>query len=129
MGQDDAAAVRECFDAWNRGERDRWMATLAADVDWRADTGPSGPDRDVVYHGRAEMWAFWDEWRETWDFRLEADEIRDVGSHALVVGRGVIPRRLEVPVTWVMSFADGQITRAHAYSETEEALAALGASE
>lgn len=82
--------------------------------------------------GRDGMEAYFREVEETWaDYRLVADEVRDLGDQVLVIGRIEVRGRASGLLTatpWgcVFQLRDGKLARAQAYLDHSDALQAAG---
>ena len=71
--------VRAGFAAFNRGDREAWLALVDPDARFY----PAGlfPDFDIVFHGREGFAVFWDRFHEPWDeLRAEIKGIEDDGD-------------------------------------------------
>jgi ketosteroid isomerase-like protein len=108
---------------------------------WHSDieyeTFESAPDAGT-YRGLEEATRLFDTWRKTFpEFRVEVDEIIEVGDRVVAVerqgGRGMrgsdADTWLEQSFARVISFKDGRIWRVKEYRTLDEALEAAGLSE
>jgi ketosteroid isomerase-like protein len=88
-----------------------------------------------IFRGRAGVETYFDRLSNAWDeFRFLADEYRDLGDVAVVLGRlegrgrgGGVP--VDSPVGAVWDLRGGKIWRLRAYLDHEEALRAAGLAE
>jgi ketosteroid isomerase-like protein len=133
MSQENLDVVRAALESWNRSWRDR-------DADPALDT----LDRDVVLDlsgnvfnprvlkGHQGYRQLLTEVAEVWDevtFEVEKLIPTDDGVLTLVIAhaRGrASGASIETRVAQLFTLRDGKITRIHAYSDREEAFAALG---
>jgi uncharacterized protein (TIGR02246 family) len=129
MSQRNAEVMRRGIDAWNRNDRDQWLAVFAPDAEWHT-TGRFA-DRGV-YRGREALARYWAEFREDVEELSSAvSEIRAVGDKVLVAatatGRGRLSKAsFEVPVWFVTTLRDGLVVRVETHDEPEPALQAMG---
>jgi ketosteroid isomerase-like protein len=134
MSREYVEAVRTAFEAWNRGDREGWLAACHPEVEWRSAVLLQVEGAGAVHRGPAEVGRFWDEWHALWDLEVAVSELRDLGDSVLALAR--IKTRgkssgaeTERPVGYVFQFEDGLIRRARAYLSADEALKAVGLSE
>jgi|tagenome__1003787_1003787.scaffolds.fasta_scaffold20576850_2 ketosteroid isomerase-like protein len=120
---DPVLQVREMWDAWFRGGVDAMLAWVDEDVEWTPHAG-----RGRVLHGSEELRAYWTEVslrgerHEPTLYGIERHGDCVVATGALrVVGNG---RLTETQLAWVLSFEDGRLRTATAYSTRAEALRA-----
>jgi ketosteroid isomerase-like protein len=124
--------MRRGIDAWNRDDRDEWLAVFAPDAEWHT-TGRFA-DRGV-YRGREALVRYWAEFREdVEELGSAVSEIRAVGDKVLVaataMGRGRRSKAsFEVPVWFVTTFRDGLVVRVETHDDPEPALEAVGLGE
>ena len=133
MSEENVEIVRRGYDAFNRGDREAWLAFLDPNVELVfpfMELEGQGP----VY-GRAGAEQLWDTWRTTFpNASFEVDTIRDLGDTMLVAlrvrGRGA---GSEVPIeqrSWhVVTHRDARVIRLRAFLREAEALEAAGLSE
>jgi ketosteroid isomerase-like protein len=134
MSQENVETVRRGYEAFNRGDREGWLAFIHADAElvlpfYQALEG-SGPA-----YGRAGAEQLWDSWHRAFpDASFEVDAIRDLGDTMWVAvrvrGRGA---RSDVPIdqpSWhVVEWRDDKIIRLQAFLREADALEAAGLSE
>jgi ketosteroid isomerase-like protein len=129
VSQENVEVMREGIDAWNRDDRDEWLAVFAADAEWHT-TGRFA-DRGV-YRGREALARYWLEFREdVEELSTSVAEIRAVGDKVMVAatatGRG---RRSKaafgVPVWFVSTFRDGLVVRVETHDDPQQAFEAVG---
>jgi ketosteroid isomerase-like protein len=131
MSQENVEAVEGWARAWNRGDREGWLASTHPEVEWSSAIQRQVEGSDHVYKGQAEVGHFWDEWRALWDVHIDASEVRDLGDSVLVLaefratGKGS-GAEVEQSIGYLFEFEDGLIRRAKAYLTPEEALDAAG---
>jgi ketosteroid isomerase-like protein len=133
MAQDRVEAIRGGIEAFNRRDFDAALAPLRDDVTWerflsRAETG------DPVVRGKDDLLAVWRSQVEAIDIRFEPREFIEASDSVIVVG-GMVAHGsgsdidLSTEVTWMWTFAGGQVSKVQAFESRDEALAAAGASE
>ena len=133
MSQENVEIVRRGYEAFNRGDREAWLATLDPNVELVfpfLELEGQGPA-----HGHSGAAQLWDTWRTTFaNASFEVDTIRDLGDTMFVAlrvrGRGT---GSEVPIEqrgWhVMNWRDGRVIRVRAFLREAEALEAAGLAE
>ncbi len=134
MSQENVEIARGVVNAWNRGDREGWLAAAHPDMEWSSAVLREVQGADTVTTGRAAIEQFWDDWRTLWDLEVDIVEWRDLGDTVLALGsmrtRGKASGAEMVrPVSYVAEFDAGLIRRMTAYLSPEEALEALGLSE
>jgi ketosteroid isomerase-like protein len=134
MSEENVEVVEGWARAWNRGDRDGWLASTHPEVEWSSAIQRQVAGTDGIYRGRAELGRFWDEWHALWNVDIEASEARDLGDSVLVLaefrakGKGS-GAEVEQSIGYLFEFEDGLIRRASAYLSPEEALEAAGLGE
>jgi uncharacterized protein len=126
--------VESAFDAWNRGALDAFADHVAEDVAWLEFSGrPEGDSSERV--GRDRMRKSLESLFDAWDsYRLELEEIHDLGDRFVVVVREVARGRasgLEIDGRWgyLITVRDGLMIRIEAYRDAGRALEAAGVGE
>ena len=129
MSQADVEIVRGALEAWNSGGADELTSFFADDLEWREVGGrldrPQASGRDSLREGLESL-------SETWQsYRLEPEDVRDVGDRVLAVVREVARGRssgLEVDSRWgyVITVEAGRIARVEAFRDPRQALMAVG---
>jgi ketosteroid isomerase-like protein len=125
MSQENVKSVRQCFDAYCRGDYAGASACLAPDVVW--EVGQELPAR-----GPAAVRDVWKRWDSEWsELETVAEELIDAGDHVVMEvryrGRGrvsgieVNDRQFEV-----YTFRDGECVRKVDFRERSDALEAAG---
>ena len=124
--------VREVFEAHGRRDWDDVYELYSPDIEWDGgilwgDWGEGG-----VARGRDGLREAWRRWIEAFEFaRFEAHDHVDVGDDVLIRvrmharGRGSGLETDQV-LALVWTVADGLVVRVRAYTELEEARAAVG---
>jgi ketosteroid isomerase-like protein len=129
MSQENVEVMRQAIDAWNRNDRDEWLAAFAPDAEWHT-TGRFA-DRGV-YRGREALVRYWAEFREdVEELSTSVSQVRAVGDKAFVAatatGRGRRSKaRFDVPVWFVSTFRDGLVVHVETHDDPELALQAAG---
>ena len=69
------------YDAWNRGDRDAFLALLDPEID--IETSGAFPDLAPNYHGHERAAKFWSQMLEPWDdFHIEVERVEEEGDIA-----------------------------------------------
>ena len=129
MSRGNVEVMREGIDAWNRNDRDEWLAVFAPDAEWH--TSGRFADRGV-YRGREALARYWAEFREdVEELSTSVSEIRAIDDKVLVAatatGRGRRSKAgFEVPVWFVTTFRDRLVVRVETHDDPEQALQAVG---
>ncbi|MFN2615894.1 MAG: nuclear transport factor 2 family protein [Thermoleophilaceae bacterium] len=134
MSRENVEVVRGMFEAWNRGDREGWLAPAHPDVEWSSAILREVEGVETTHTGRAAVRRFWDDWHRLWDLEVEPSELRDLGDSVLLLARVRIRSRssgaeVERAIGYVFRFEDSLVRRADAYLSPEEALEAAGLSE
>jgi ketosteroid isomerase-like protein len=126
VSQERVDIARRGIEAFNRGD----VETLAADTTEDVQLFPAlaGAVEGGGFHGRAGIEAYFQIIAETWgEFRILAEDFRDLGDLVLVVGRicgrgkgSRVP--VEAPNAIVMDFRGEKVWRIHSYFDQAEAL-------
>jgi ketosteroid isomerase-like protein len=129
MSRADVEMVQGLFEAFNTGDLDSVASFLAEDIQWIEVGGrldrPQAMGRETLRNGFESLF-------ETWQYyRLEPEEVRDLGDRVLAILREVARGRssgLEVDGRWgyVITVRTGQIARVEAYRDPRQALSAVG---
>jgi ketosteroid isomerase-like protein len=133
MSEENVELVRRGHDAFNRRDLDAYLATHDPDIEFtpyeRAIEG-RGP-----YHGHEDVRRWWQDAFEVLpDFKVELNEVRDLGDVILVRGRlygqGVgSGASFDRPYWGVFRLRDNRVVWWHAFQGEAEALEAVGLSE
>jgi ketosteroid isomerase-like protein len=129
MSEENVEIGLAAVDAWNRGDREAWMALwdgeaefypLRAQLEGESYSGHEGLERFL-----AEMT---EEWKEV---RFEIEETRDAGEQVIGIGRFRARGRasgvdLDVPLGVFTRVRRGKIVYTRLFSEPAEALEAAG---
>jgi ketosteroid isomerase-like protein len=131
MSRENVEAVLGLLDAWNRGDRDGWLAQAHPEMEWSSAILRQVEGLGTVYKGRAELLRFWDEWHALWNLEIEVSETRDLGGTVLALARirttgKASGAEVERSIGYVFEFEDGLIRTARAYLSPGEALEAVG---
>jgi ketosteroid isomerase-like protein len=79
VSREDVEVVRAIYERWRRGDSAREL--FDPEVEWSTPH----PDASAI-RGREELLAFLRRYAGTWqDYRIELEEIRDVGEHRVLV--------------------------------------------
>ncbi len=134
MSKQNVEMVETAFRAWNRGDRDAWLAPMHPEVEWSSAIQRQVEGAETVYRGQAGLGRFWDEYHDLWNFHIEVSETRDLGDSVLALARirakgmtsGV---EVERSIGYVFQIEDGLFRRGRAYLSPEGALEAAGLKE
>ena len=129
MSQEDVEIALAAVDAWNRGDREAFMALW----DEEAEFYPLRAQLEgESYRGHDGLERFLGELAEDFeDVRFEIDEARDAGEQVVGIGRFRAHGRasgvdLNVPLGVVQRVQRGKIVYIRFFSEPAEALEAAG---
>ena len=128
MGEAEVNLLKEGYDAFNKGDVTGWADSIHSDFvisdreelpDPQTYRGTDGATEAALGAGE-----------EFDDYRIDPDEIIDLGDHVLVVatqsGTGKTSgARVEGTIVHLWHMRDGRADRMQAYSTKEQALAAL----
>jgi ketosteroid isomerase-like protein len=135
MSQENVVLVRALIDRWNTGARELSAFRQYVDPAFELES----PFASVVgepYRGYAglERWLR-DNDEQFAEWRIEADDLRDLGDQVIVVATVTARGResgvaLHFPSAAVFEFAsDGRVLRTRIYGEVDAALKAVGLAE
>ena len=132
MSEENVEINLSVVDAWNRGDREAWMALWDEEAEFYPLRAQLEGDS---YRGHEGMERFLGEMAEDWeDVRFEIDEARDAGEQVVGIGRFRARGRasgvdINVPVGVFTRVRQGKIVYARFFSEPADALEAAGLSE
>jgi ketosteroid isomerase-like protein len=128
VAERDVELLRQGYEDFNNGDLTAWAQNLGPDfvVSDREEL----PDPQTYRGTEGAIDAATEAGEEFDDYRIEPDEIIDLGDHVLVVatqsGTGKISgARVEGPIVHLWRIRDGKAAGMQAYSTKEQALAAL----
>ena len=132
MSEDNVEIARSFFEAFADRDQGAAAAVLHPEVEIRPAIvgGPEG----IVYRGLEGNKRFWADIDAAWsEFRIEAEEFRDLGEQVLVLGRAFARAEgsgiaLDEPAAWLAVMDEGRIVRFRSFSNQLEALEAAGLS-
>jgi ketosteroid isomerase-like protein len=129
MSQENVEIALAALDAWNRGDREAWLALW----DEEAEFHPLRAQLEgESYSGHAGMTRFLAGMTEEWEgVRVEIDETQDSGDRVVGTGRFIARGRasgvdLNVPLGVCMRVRGGKIVYTRFFSEPGDALEAAG---
>ena len=133
MSEENVELARSLLAAFADRDRGAAAEVLHPEVEIRPAIvgGPEG----VVYRGLDGTIQFWADIDAAWaEFRIEAEEFRDLGDRVLVLGRafaraersGIV---FDEPAGWLAAIHEGRIVRFRSFSNQLDALEAAGLSE
>ena len=126
MSEENVEVVRRAIDAYNRRDLEGMKAEAHPDVevDWSASRGLEAG----VYRGFEETDAFYENWFDMFEIRLEPERFIESGDLVLVPNTAVTRGRDGIEAVArsciVYELRGGLITRICLYQETREALEA-----
>jgi ketosteroid isomerase-like protein len=131
MSQENVEIVREAFEAFLRGDREKTAKLVDPEVEFHGTVG--GLDEGRIAHGQSEIDQMFEaEDLEAWEERrLEAEEFIDAGDNVVVLlheyrrgrGSGV---ELETKTAAVAAVRGGRVVRIQGYMDRDAALEAVG---
>jgi ketosteroid isomerase-like protein len=127
----DEAVIRRAFEAWNNEDFESFLDTAHPDVEYVPGivVGQAEGER-VVYSGREELRAFFDEWHSAWKTLLTLESIEPVRENVvLILGRMRMTgaqsgASVEQEVGWVGLVEGEQLRRLESFPSHELARAA-----
>jgi ketosteroid isomerase-like protein len=127
MSSENVELVRSMFEAYGRRDLPAIRALVHSDVEVRP--GLVGGLEGAVYRGPDGYIQFIEDVDATFDgFRIEIQEIRDLGDTVVVLGhtwgRGREGIAVDAPGGWVLGVRDGQLHRFRSFNTWEETLEA-----
>ncbi len=130
MSRENVEVMRSAIEALNERDIDRWLDWWHPDGEWY----PRGAGRleGKQHRGHQQLRHFVENYFASWGvFRIEEEDILDLGDRVVFVGRIHIRGRtsgveLDRPWGCVFRFRDGRIGRADGYTHPREALEAAG---
>jgi ketosteroid isomerase-like protein len=134
MSQENVKIVREAFESFLGGDREKTAQLVDPEVEFHGTVG--GLQEGQMAHGQSEIdQTFESEDLEAWEERrLEPEEFIDAGDNVVVLlheyrrgkGSGV---ELETETAVVVAVTGGRVVRIQGYMDREAALEAVGLSE
>jgi ketosteroid isomerase-like protein len=133
MSRENVEIAERAMDAFNRRDLNAYNDLFTQDFEWFPAL-PSTVEGDG-YLGSEGIEKYFGEINDTWEeFRVIAEEYRDLGGRLLMLGRmegrgrgsGV---QVDAPLGAVWDFRNGRISRARVYLDQDEAVGAAGLSE
>ena len=133
MSEENVEIAKQAMDAFMRRDLDAYDDLFTQDFEWF----PALPStvEGGGYLGRGGIDKYFGEINDTWEeFRVIAEDYRDLGGRLLMLGRiegrgrgsGV---QVDAQLGAVWDFRDGRISQARVYLDHGEALRAAGLSE
>jgi uncharacterized protein len=131
MSQENVEIVRAVFDAWNGGDLGDVVPFAAEGIEWLEVEGRPETVRGAELRGSATVRSMLESLFDAWEtYRLEPEEIRDVGDDRVVailreVARGRASGA-EVASRWgyLMTLRDRKLARVEAYRDPKDAFKA-----
>ena len=133
MSLENVEVVRLAFASYNRRDLDA-VLELATE-DYLLLPAVAGSVETGGIRGREGLGRYFEMIDETWEeFRINADEFRDLGERVLAIGHTEGRGRgsgavVDAPYAAIFDFRDGKWWRAQGYLDHDEALRAAGLSE
>ncbi len=129
MSEENVETFQRGIDGFNRGDLSAMPELLDADVEWHVSLLTMFGGEAAVFRGHEEYVAYFRELEETFaEFRIEIEEIEDLGERLVAVGRFTGRGKasgapFETPVGYLIEFKGGKVTRMDDYLDPAEALA------
>jgi ketosteroid isomerase-like protein len=129
---DNVKLAKESFDAFKRGDIEKYIGYFSGDVEWKVSAYLTGKVAYRGHDGIREFFAEVDRLYDTHDeeFFADYDDFQGVGEDRVIaLGEGGIKRErdpLDFEVGLVYRFEDGKITALEAYTSHQEARQAAG---
>ena len=129
MSRENVEVVKALLAAF--AERDFEAALACSHPEGEIRPGLVGGPEGAVYRGSDGLRQFWADINAAWsEFRVEADEFRDVGDRVIVLGRAHARGRqsglsLTSPAAWLADMREGRVYRWQTFGSHEEALEAV----
>ena len=131
MSQENVEIVREAFEAFLAGDREKTAKLVDPEVEFHGTVG--GLEEGRIAHGQSQIDQMFEaEDLEAWEERrLEAEEFIDAGDNVVVLlheyrrgrGSGV---ELETKTAAVAAVSGGRVVRIQGYMDRDAALEAVG---
>jgi ketosteroid isomerase-like protein len=127
MTQENVEIVRNCVDAWRRGDLEACLSYYHPEVTWR-----DAPPQIGLYRGREGVVRAMEQWVEAFtDYWLEADDFVDAGDQVVLVWRQGGKRKtsgvaVENQGATVLRVEGGRIVSVRMFVDQDEALEAVG---
>jgi ketosteroid isomerase-like protein len=133
MSRENVEIAKLAMDGFNRNDADAVMEFTTSDVEWFP--AMPGTIEGDSYLGREAVETYIEEGRDIWEeIRIDAEEFRDLGDRALLLGRmeGLgrgSGARVTTPYAMVFDFRGNKISRVRSFLDHDEALRAADLSE
>jgi ketosteroid isomerase-like protein len=135
MSEENVEMFRRAIDAYNRRDIEAFLETFDQTAETHPLTLAMFGQEETVYRGHEGIRQFIRDVEEVLpDMQVAVLEIRDLGER--IVARGRLHGRgrasgaeIESPISWVIDFKGGRVTRMSDYLDFSEALEAAGLSE
>jgi ketosteroid isomerase-like protein len=86
MSRENVEVVRRSLEAWQRDDLDTWLSTLDPTTEWHTALERMVEGIESIYRGHEGMREFWWTYRtELKDFRIEGQELRDLGGDRILL--------------------------------------------
>jgi ketosteroid isomerase-like protein len=128
MSQPKVALARRGYERWSDGDVEGMLELSTEDFEFTPAIAAGVEGGSVK--GHEEFRRFFTGLQETWEtFRIELDELREVGDRVLTIGRLTAKGRgseleLDQPIYSVLWFREGKIARMQSFLDRAEADAA-----
>ena len=133
MSQENVEIVRTGYEAFAGGDIQAVLSLMDTDIEVRINL-PTAPDWEIRY-GHDDFMSWLQGWLEPWEsYRIEVDELIDVGERVLAVCRELGRMKdssfnVEQPAYHVWTLRDGKAVRFDSFTERSYAHEAAGLSE
>jgi len=133
MSRANVEAVRRAHDAWNRDDREAFLAEAHPELEWHTAIERAAEGTEKVRKGHGGIREAWSEYRtDAWErLEVQVDEYREVANSILCLGRMRVSGRTsgittESEFAQLLTFRDGKIASAHDFLSHAEGLEAAG---
>ena len=132
MSQENVEVAERMVEAFNRRDIDGIANLVTPDVEWAPAMGAIEGE---VFRGREGIGTYWGRLDGAWeDYRVVADEHRDLGEIVLTLGRMLGRGRgsgvpVDTPLGILGDYRDGKCWRVRVFLDHAEALRAAGLEE
>ena len=130
MSEENVEIAKEVVDAFNRRDVEDFFALAASDFEWFP--AMAGTIEGGGYRGRDGIERYLVDIGDAWEeYRVLAEEFRDLGDHVVMLGRIEGRGRgshawVDSPTGTIFEFANGKMSRLRTYLDHAEALKAVG---
>jgi ketosteroid isomerase-like protein len=134
MSQENVELLRSAHDAFNSGDRERFVDLWHPDCEYRPALEGAIEGQGGVYRGHEGIRQWWEQFHDEWEDFSTDIEVHDLGDRTLTLGvlraRGRMSGvALEAPIAQLTTFRAGKVMTGEDYFDRDAALKAAGLSE